>query len=328
MSKQLLVIFGATGNQGSSIINFVLADPELSSRYTIRGLTRDPSSSAAKALKEKGVEVVKCNISNDEEVRAGLQGASDVFLMTVSSPYQQNNSLSTAKERRTVYTPTGGKDEEKLGNHLADLVVESGAKYVIWSSMISPKHLSNGKYPHVDLFESKYEVEQYIRTLPIKSTHFVPAHFYQNMHNHYKPKPLGDGTYGLINFFDPGTSVPYIDIAEDTGKWIGPMLADQDKFAGKTVACATRLYTQTEVAEAMSKSSGKTVKHVQISLQEWESYIPETTRQMMSEMWQHIGDTGYYGAKQDEELEWGRQHEKGKLTEIDEYLKREPLVLD
>jgi hypothetical protein len=194
--------------------------------------------------------------------------------------------------------------------------------------MISPKHLSNGKYAHVDLFESKYEVEQYIRTLPIKSSHFVPAHFYPNMHTQYKPKPLGDGTYGMINFFSPDTTIPYIDISEDTGKWVGPMFAEQDKFNGKAVACATKSYTQTQVAEAMSRSSGKTVKHVQIPLKEWESYLPEAIRPIISEMWQHIGDTGYYGAKQEEELEWGRHQAKGKLTEIDEYLKREPLQLD
>jgi uncharacterized protein YbjT (DUF2867 family) len=85
MAKQLLVIFGATGNQGASIIDFVLADPELSNRYAIRGLTRDPSSSASQALKQKGVEVVKCDSFNDDEVRAALRGAHDVFLMTVSS---------------------------------------------------------------------------------------------------------------------------------------------------------------------------------------------------------------------------------------------------
>jgi hypothetical protein len=194
--------------------------------------------------------------------------------------------------------------------------------------MVSPRHLSNGKYSHVHLFESKYEVEQYIRKLPIKSSHFVPAHFYQNIHTQYKPKPLGDGVYGMVNFFSSETAVPYIDIAEDTGKWVGPMLANQDKFAGKAVACATEMYTQTQVAEAMSRSSGKTIRHVQVPLEEWESHVPDGIRKMISEMWQYIGDIGYYGAKQQDELEWGRQQAKGKLTDIDEYLKREPLLLD
>jgi uncharacterized protein YbjT (DUF2867 family) len=46
MSK-LLVFFGATGNQGGSVVNFVLNDPTLSKEYKIRAVTRDPYKPAA-----------------------------------------------------------------------------------------------------------------------------------------------------------------------------------------------------------------------------------------------------------------------------------------
>ena len=62
MSK-LLTVFGATGNQGGSIIKAVLADPALSNEFKIRAITRDTSKPAAKALADKGVELVAvCNI--------------------------------------------------------------------------------------------------------------------------------------------------------------------------------------------------------------------------------------------------------------------------
>lgn len=57
MSK-LLTVFGATGAQGGSVIQAVLADDVLSKEYKIRGITRDVSKPAAQALAEKGVEVV------------------------------------------------------------------------------------------------------------------------------------------------------------------------------------------------------------------------------------------------------------------------------
>src|SRR5690349_4015720 len=85
MSKRVLIVFGATGQQGSSVIDQVLADSHLASEYTIRGLTRDPSSEASQALEKKGVDVVKCDMNSDESVRAALKGANDVFLMTSSS---------------------------------------------------------------------------------------------------------------------------------------------------------------------------------------------------------------------------------------------------
>lgn len=57
MSK-LLTVFGATGNQGGSVIKAVLADAVLSKEFKIRGITRDVSKPAAQALSNKGVEVV------------------------------------------------------------------------------------------------------------------------------------------------------------------------------------------------------------------------------------------------------------------------------
>lgn len=56
MSK-LITVFGATGNQGGSIIKALLADPVLSKAFTIRGITRDVSKPAASSLKEQGIEV-------------------------------------------------------------------------------------------------------------------------------------------------------------------------------------------------------------------------------------------------------------------------------
>ena len=58
MSK-VLTVFGATGLQGGSVVDYVLQHPELSKTYRLRGITRDVSKPAAAALKEKGVEVVK-----------------------------------------------------------------------------------------------------------------------------------------------------------------------------------------------------------------------------------------------------------------------------
>lgn len=57
MSK-ILTVFGATGNQGGSVIEAILADPALSKEYKIRAITRDTSKPAAKALAAKGAEVV------------------------------------------------------------------------------------------------------------------------------------------------------------------------------------------------------------------------------------------------------------------------------
>jgi uncharacterized protein YbjT (DUF2867 family) len=56
--RKILAVFGATGNQGGSVINSVLAHPKLSQEFSIRAITRDVTKPSSVALKEKGVEVV------------------------------------------------------------------------------------------------------------------------------------------------------------------------------------------------------------------------------------------------------------------------------
>lgn len=57
MSK-ILSVFGATGNQGGSVIKTILADPVLSKTWKLRAITRDPKKPAAQKLAAEGVEVV------------------------------------------------------------------------------------------------------------------------------------------------------------------------------------------------------------------------------------------------------------------------------
>jgi hypothetical protein len=49
----LLVVFGTTGQQGSSVINHVLSDPILSSKYSLRSVTRDVTNPPLKASRRK-----------------------------------------------------------------------------------------------------------------------------------------------------------------------------------------------------------------------------------------------------------------------------------
>ena len=80
----LLTVFGTTGNQGGSLIAYVLKHPKLSKLYKLRGITRDPSKPAAVALREKGVEIVRVSerqlvgwiyiLLNGESSTKGLRG--------------------------------------------------------------------------------------------------------------------------------------------------------------------------------------------------------------------------------------------------------------
>jgi uncharacterized protein YbjT (DUF2867 family) len=60
---KLITVFGATGNQGGSLIKHLLSDSEISEEFKIRGITRDTSKPAAQELAKQGVEVVAVRIN-------------------------------------------------------------------------------------------------------------------------------------------------------------------------------------------------------------------------------------------------------------------------
>jgi uncharacterized protein YbjT (DUF2867 family) len=57
MSK-IITVFGATGQQGGSVIRTILQDETLSKEFKIRGVSRDTSKPEAQVLLKQGVELV------------------------------------------------------------------------------------------------------------------------------------------------------------------------------------------------------------------------------------------------------------------------------
>ena len=56
--KKVLVVFGATGAQGGSVVRSILSDPRTEASWTVRGVTRDRSKVSAKAIEAFGAETV------------------------------------------------------------------------------------------------------------------------------------------------------------------------------------------------------------------------------------------------------------------------------
>jgi len=156
--SQILAVFGATGQQGGSIIDYVLNDPELNQKYKIRAITRDTDSEKAKQLKKK-VEVVHGDVLNRASLETALTGTHTVFAMTMPS-----------------FGPEGPELEYNSGKTIADVAVEKGVEYIIFSTLPGIKEISGGKYTKVTPFDQKAKVEHYIRSLHnIKSAFYSPG---------------------------------------------------------------------------------------------------------------------------------------------------------
>lgn len=79
ISAPLIVVVGATGAQGSSVIKALVESDKL---YRIRGFTRNPGKPAGQSLTKEGVEVIALDpaIATQEEVQRLFSGATYVFV--------------------------------------------------------------------------------------------------------------------------------------------------------------------------------------------------------------------------------------------------------
>lgn len=67
------------------------------------------------------------------------------------------------------------KQEKSQGKSLVDAAVEESVNYFIWSTLPHVEEISEGKILGVLHFDEKAEVEQYLRSQPIRSAFFAPA---------------------------------------------------------------------------------------------------------------------------------------------------------
>ncbi|KAF9899859.1 hypothetical protein EC991_008228 [Linnemannia zychae] len=308
MSK-LLVVFFATGQQGSSIIDYIISDSDLSEVYKVRGVTRDPSKPEALALHQKGVEVVKGDMDDPESLKQAMRGAHTVFAATL-----------------TLYDDQMETRERAQGKALGDAAVAEGVQYLIFSTLPHANKISDGGY-NVPSFDVKAETEQYIRGLPLDSAFFSPGSFMQNYLGMSAPYPVGDGTYAFSNIVSPQALFPLIDVVGDTGKYVGAILAEPEKYKGKVFSAATNLHTLDEIAQAISKASRKVVKYRQISADDFKRVMPPIVANNVALTMKYIEDFGYYGSNTMELVEWSSRNARGKLTTLEEFFVKNPVNL-
>lgn len=68
MSK-IIAVTGATGSQGGGVVNVMRKTPG----WTVRAVTRNPTSEAAKKLAAAGVEVVQASFDNEASLVIAFQ---------------------------------------------------------------------------------------------------------------------------------------------------------------------------------------------------------------------------------------------------------------
>jgi len=274
MSKKLIVVFGATGRQGGSVVDALLK----AGKWKVRGITRDPTSEVAKALTQKGVEVIKANSSIKEDLEKAIDGAYGVFALT--------NFWD-----KDIYGKQNFSEEQRQAELMADVSLAKGVEYFIFSSLHNVKEISKGtlSLPH---WTGKNLAEQYARKLSKENPKFVSSFFYAGCYvgNIFSwPKRDPEGVVHWTNILKTDTPVP-IFVPEDTGPIVAYMFDRPQELSGKYVHGASEYITPAQVLNIYDRVTGdKSVYHF-VEPELMKGKFPDELIENM--IW--INDYGYY----------------------------------
>jgi uncharacterized protein YbjT (DUF2867 family) len=229
MNNKMIAVTGATGQQGGAVARTLLAEG-----WTVRALTRDLAKPAAQELKALGAELVAGDMENRAELKAAFEGAYGVFSV-------QNFWLPAV----------GFEGEVRQGKNVADAAKAAGVQHLVYSS-VGAAHRGMGQ-KH---FESKWIIEQHIRSLGLPYTILRPAAFFENFN--WERAAILNGTFNAIGLH-PEKERQLIAV-EDIAVFVALAFANPGQYLGKTIELAGDALTESQLADTFAKVIGRPVR--------------------------------------------------------------------
>lgn len=225
-SHRFFAVIGTTGRQGGATARALLT-----AGAGVRALVRDPRAQAARALADRGAEVVRADIDDPVSLRSAFTGVDGLFAMT------------------TFAGPRGTQGEVEHGKQIADAAREVGVPHVVYSSVGGAERATG--IPH---FESKRRVEEYMSLLGLSSSFVRPTFFMENFTHFLAPKQE-DGVVVLRAPLAPGVPLQMVAV-EDIGAVAAAALLDEAAVSGGAVEIAGDEVTAEQIAAIYGERAG------------------------------------------------------------------------
>jgi len=232
-----LVVCGATGSQGGSVIQVMKDLPE----WKIKAFSRNPDSDESKRLSGQGISVSRADLLDLASLINAFNGADCVFGIT--QPWNQS------------YTKCDVAAELKQGKNIVDACKKIHVKHLVLSTAA---HLTDEKVglPHIDI---KIDIEGYAKRSGVLTTILKPAQFMDNIGMKFLPVKNGK----IRGFVAGDASVPYI-AARDIGRYAKIALENPDAYIGKDIKLIGDFISGDELAGIMGKIRGEVFKYTAV----------------------------------------------------------------
>jgi uncharacterized protein YbjT (DUF2867 family) len=244
--EKTILVFGATGQQGGAAASHLQKDG-----WKVRALVRNARSDQAQALGQRGIELVQGDLNQPSSLPKAMKGVYGVF---------------------SVQTPVEGGTaaEIRQGKAVADAAREAGVRHLVYSSVGGAER--NTGIAH---FESKWQIEEYIRALGLPATILRPVFFMSNLFRYFGVKAEADGTQMLMQALHPQTRLQMIAV-EDIGTFAALAFAHPETFLGQAIEIAGDALTPLEMAERLERATGKPTRFVELPQEQLRSFDAES----------------------------------------------------
>ncbi|KAL4864440.1 hypothetical protein BDV12DRAFT_205680 [Aspergillus spectabilis] len=253
--QKVIVVYGATGTQGTAVTRSLLKSQQ---NFTVRALTRKPESEKAQELSRLGAEVVKADGFNDNDMKTALDGAWGFW-------------LNTHHHDPAVTTPDGPTDED-LGRRLVTLAAEAGVKVFIYSTCESPAKITNGRAP-VPGMDAKHRVELFAREFEEFDAVIGawPAWYFENFidpeyaqaFGGFPIKPDNEGYFTLASPRVGGEGkVQTVSVADDFGEMVHAMFLNPQEWKNRTIPCMSDSFSYEDMVKVFTEVTGKKARYI------------------------------------------------------------------
>jgi uncharacterized protein YbjT (DUF2867 family) len=226
---KLIAVIGATGQQGGAGVRALQA----SSQFKVRALSRNPDKH-----RELADEVVKADLNRPETLKAALDRAHGLFLVT------NNWEEGTDELKQATAAVRAGKD--------------ASVEHFIWSTLPDVEAISGGKFdvPH---FTGKAKIDRIIKEAGFANHTFVIAPFYyQNLVGVLAPQKQADGSVGWALPLDPDVRCIHMGDIRELGNIVAGAFAHPDQAGnGKHLPLVGDFMSFNEIIDTLNRQGHK-----------------------------------------------------------------------
>ncbi|KAL6899924.1 hypothetical protein GGI43DRAFT_423084 [Trichoderma evansii] len=322
--RKLIVVLGATGNQGRSVVDAFLKD----AAWRVRGLTRNPSSAKAKELSARGVEVVQADLDNLSSLSVAFRDANAIFVVSdfwgIYGALVQQNKNTNEKPLNIL----AGKSElQQLKNAIDAASQVPRLERFILSTLSNVTKWSRGKYTHVYHFDLKARASAYVEEMHSQlwaKTSLFQAGLFLNTYvesPNFIPQKNADGVAQFITTMDADFKLPWIAAEEDTGPFVKALVQEK---SGKNLIAYREWATLREMVQAFQKASETESEVVVVPRDQPNEFLPPDVKLEVDEGFLYFKEFGYEARDDPTVIHPKDLEEPPKLETVEQYfLKRD-----